>query len=133
MKTNLGSSYVSTFSKFNTKSNYLNLRNLLLKSKDYNPKNIKVKMVKLEEINILKKKKIDLIKIDVEGYELKVLQGAKKILKNTKCIIIEFHYGHLYKNIYPKKINKLLVENNFKLIKKIKFPFLKWEDRIYIK
>lgn len=36
---------------------------------------------------------IDFIKIDVEGAELKALQGMKKILLNGKKIVIESHFG----------------------------------------
>ncbi len=46
------------------------------------------KLIKLD--TFIKKKKfknIDFIKIDVEGYELKVLNGAKKLIKKFKPII----------------------------------------------
>ena len=131
MKVNLGSSYVSTFSEFNFNSSYLNLRNSIIKPKKND--NVKIQMTNLDNLKIFKKKKIDLLKIDVEGYELKVLQGAKKVLKNTKCIIIEFHHSNMYKDYFSKKIHYKLKDSNFKLVKKIKFPFLNWEDRIYIK
>lgn len=131
MKVNLGSSYVSTFSEFNFSSRYLNLRNFIIKPKKNH--NDKIQMINLDSLKILKKKKIDLLKIDVEGYELKVLQGAKNVLRNSKCVIIEFHNSDIYKNFFPKKIHNLLKDSNFKLVKKIKFPFLSWEDRIYVK
>jgi len=38
--------------------------------------------------------KIDLLKIDVEGYELFVLQGAVETLKKTECINIEISEEH---------------------------------------
>ena len=47
--------------------------------------------------------RIDLIKIDVEGYEHKVLLGAKKIIKNVKFLIIEFQNTNLYDRNSKKK------------------------------
>ena len=38
--------------------------------------------------------RIDLLKIDVEGYELPVLQGATEILRRTECILIEVAEHH---------------------------------------
>ena len=69
-----------------------------------------------------KKKKI-VIKIDVEGYENKVLLGIKNLLKNNKILLqIE-----IFNNNF-KKINKLLLKYNFKLINK----FHKTSDYFYI-
>jgi len=47
-----------------------------------------VKIIKLD--SFLKEKKIDLIKIDVEGYEYYVLKGMLSILKNRPNLILEF-------------------------------------------
>ena len=75
-----------------------------------------------------------MLKIDTEGHEAEVLQGAKKLLKkNVKYILIEFHFSKIYKNYNKNKIEKILKKNNFYLIKKFKFPFLTFEDRIYKK
>ena len=37
--------------------------------------------------------RIDLLKIDVEGYELKVLQGAQRMLKHGNIKLIQFEFG----------------------------------------
>lgn len=37
-----------------------------------------------------------LIKIDVQGYEDKVIKGAEKILKRTKVVIVETSFGTIY-------------------------------------
>jgi len=59
-----------------------------------------------------KKKKI-VIKIDVEGYEDKVLLGIQNLIKYNKILLqIE-----IFDNNF-KKINKLLLKNKFKLINK---------------
>ena len=69
-----------------------------------------------------KKKKI-VIKIDVEGYENKVLLGIKNLLINNKILLqIEIFDDNF------KKVNKLLLEKRFKLINK----FNKTSDYFYI-
>jgi hypothetical protein len=37
-------------------------------------------------------REIDLIKIDVEGAELEVLEGGKEALDITKTVVIDMHY-----------------------------------------
>lgn len=54
---------------------------------------IQVRLEKLDEL-IPKDQKIDLIKIDVEGAELGVLQGGKKLIeKNKPLVLFEFGIG----------------------------------------
>lgn len=130
---NKNSDYVSSFSKINNKSKYLLIRNLVFGSFKNKVKEKNVDIKKLDSILSLKKKKIDLMKIDVEGYEEKVLNGAKSILKRTKIILIEFHKDDLYKDYDHNSIHNKLLKSKFKLFKSIKFPFMQWEDRIYIK
>lgn len=61
--------------------------------------------------------KIDLIKIDVEGFELEVIEGGTKLFNNNKKIKIISEFGGYYykksnqKMLYPK----LLHENGFNL------------------
>jgi FkbM family methyltransferase len=55
---------------------------------------------------------IDLIKIDVEGAELKVLNGMKNIINKIKILLVECHFDEDWKDI-----NKILIEdNNFRCI-----------------
>ena len=66
--------------------------------------------------NFVKKNKkifnsrIDLIKIDTEGFELEVLKGAKKTIKKLKpkYIQIEYNWHHLFKNINLYYFSKFL-------------------------
>ena len=77
---------------------------------------------------------IDLLKIDTEGHEAEVLKGANRMLKkNIRYILLEFHFSKIYQNYNRIKIENILEKNNFKLVKKFKFPFLTFEDRIYKK
>lgn len=52
----------------------------------------KIEMRRLDDVTEIKNtSKIDLLKIDVEGYELFVLTGASETLKKSKFVIIELH------------------------------------------
>ena len=42
-------------------------------------------------VDSLKLDDVDLIKIDVEGYEMEVLKGATKSLRNTQYLMIELN------------------------------------------
>lgn len=67
-----------------------------------------------------KNENIDLIKIDTQGSELDILKGSKKILRNTKNIIIEIsETNYNYKKDLKSKIFKFLQQSKFKQIKKI--------------
>lgn len=124
----------SSLVELNQKNQYLNIKSKLfgtnlkgmIKSKKI------VKTMKLNSlINKMKIPKIDLIKIDTEGHELEVLKGLGSKIKIIKVILIEFHNSSAYLGYDSKKIEAILKKNNFKLEKKIKFPFTTWEDRFY--
>ena len=134
IKINLLSS-TSTLAKINPKSNWLKFKKTLL-IKDY--KSLITKRTVLIETldNIVDKhniKIIDLLKIDTEGFEYEVLQGAKKSLKfkKIKAIIIEKQLSDMYLNYNFKKVEKILEKNGFLLKKKFRFPLALFEDRIY--
>ena len=63
--------------------------------------------------------RIDILKIDTQGYEEKVLEGAKYSLKNNifKIIEVELQIGKLYDG--PNKnfidLEKYLIDNNYRL------------------
>lgn len=68
-------------------------------------------LVKCERLDgLLPKKQIDLIKIDVEGFELEVLKGAKGVLKRTKAIIFESFENNI------NKVKTFLEERGFNVL-----------------
>lgn len=54
--------------------------------------------------------KIDVLKIDTQGYEDKVLVGAKKLIENKKINYIEIEI--IFNNIYESKLNFLEIEKH---------------------
>lgn len=48
--------------------------------------------------NVIPRMSIDLLKIDVQGYELEVLAGAEQTLRNTKYVVIEMNCIPQYEN-----------------------------------
>ena len=126
----------SSLNTINQKNSFLKIKSKIfgLKTEDMIRTKLKVKVQKLDFlIEKLKIRKFDLIKIDTEGHELEVLQGGRKFIKKFKIILIEFRHDDIFKNYNSKKIHKFIINNNFLLKKKFKFPFTTWEDRIYIK
>ena len=98
------------------------------------------KKIMVKQINLNKYlekedlKKIDLLKIDTEGYELEVLKGLKDLIKRVSIILFEHHYDNMIiKNYKFSDINQLLRNNGFKRAYKIKMPFRKTFEYIYIK
>ena len=76
---------------------------------------------------------IDLLKIDTEGHEKQVLEGALNLIKEKKIkyILLEFHLSNMYSNYSVNDLENFLDNYNFKLLKKYKLPFIPIEDRIY--
>jgi len=83
--------------------------------------------------------KIDILKIDVEGSELEVLKGCKKILNQTHLIQLEIYQNKKNFSKIEKKITALLKEYNFKKIKEKKiwsvsiFSNLIGKDVLFVK
>ena len=68
---------------------------------------------------------VDLIKIDVEGYEMKVLEGANDTLENVKFIMIELNNNTKKYGSSNGKIEEHLKELGFYEIINI------WPDKVY--
>lgn len=77
-------------------------------------KNIQVQMKKLDQVFLLPK--ISLLKIDVEGYELFILQGAPENLKNCDAVYFEYSPINTAKYDYHAfESVKLLQTHNFRV------------------
>ena len=76
--------------------------------------------------------KIDFIKIDTEGYEYNVLLGLENRIQDVNYILFEHHYDDMIvKNYKFSDLNRLLTQNGFEKIFKIKMPLRKSFDYIY--
>jgi hypothetical protein len=79
--------------------------------------------------------KIDILKIDTEGFEFNVLKGVNKTdYEKINYIYLEHHYDLMINKGYTfSEINNFLVKNNFKKIFKVKMKFRKSFEYIYEK
>lgn len=101
--------------------------------KDNRP-SIVVSVTRLDDYFKNKKDKINFIKVDTEGVELKVIKGMPDLLKKNKNIKIltEFWANGIKKaGIEPKEILNVLIKKNFKIyqvneqnIKQVNIPKL---------
>jgi FkbM family methyltransferase len=104
----------------------------------------KKEIVKVNTLDNLNIKDSNYISIDVQGFELEVLKGSKKTLKNVDYINCEVNTGETYSNNplivdidkYLKKYNFKRVETFFPTYKKYFFSskiIHSWGDALYIK
>ena len=100
----------------NFSSNLDSLNHVVLQEK-HNTSVVKVDVSKLDDI--LDHKCPIVIKIDVEGYELQVLNGAKKILDNPSLIavIVELNGAGKRYGVDDEEIHKLLLSKKFETFK----------------
>ena len=105
---------------FNSLSKDFAIRKQVFNNKELVKDKYMIEQIKLDDFFQLNKlKKINILKIDVQGYAPEVLKGAENILKNNLVDIIEVELilSELYEksnNIYD--IEKYLIPNNYKLI-----------------
>ena len=123
---------LSTMSKFNNQSDWLKIKNLIVGDKDRSSLSLNVPQ---KTIDLVFKKislKKSFLKIDVEGYELNVLLGAKNKIKEIPFILIEKHTFGQYHNSF-NSVNDFLVKNNFEIVKSFYYPTLHYKDLLYKK
>ena len=132
----LSESSSSTISEINTNSVYFKrkIKSLFYLKENFFLREFEIKQVKLENYLIKNNlKNIDFLKIDTEGYEFQVILGLEKFLNNVSLILFEHHYDSMLIKKYKfSDINNYLINNNFKQIYKIKMPFRKTFEYIYL-
>lgn len=57
------------------------------------------RMVALSTVSGIRAESIDLLKIDVQGYELEVLRGAEQLLPRVRAILVELNLLDLHQNV----------------------------------
>ena len=123
----------STFS-ISKNTPFSKVKNFILNSKNSYIDKYIINTRTLDEIFINKKIYNIFLKIDVEGFEMNVLKGAKKTLsKKVKYILIERHFFQLYESNSTEKVHLFLKKNNFELIKRFTFPLFHFQDNLYEK
>lgn len=114
----LKSFYINSFEETSS-LNRLNLKRER-KDKNFTKSKLKVKCMTLDYyINKNKIKKIDLLKLDTQGNESKILEGAKKTLSSrfVEYIKLEIIFENYYKKQnYFFEIDRNLFINNYKLL-----------------
>jgi FkbM family methyltransferase len=81
-----------------------------------------IRMVTIDSFDY---KDVDLIKIDVEGYEMEVLKGAEKTLQSTKYLMIELNNNTKKYGSSNNDIEKYINNIGFKLL------IDHWPDKVF--
>ncbi len=127
----------STLNDINENSKYFKKKKFFLGVKSKKKMFVEKKVYVNKAINIIKKfkiDKIDLLKIDTEGYELNVIKGFGKSIDLVKVVIFEHHFDLMIKKNYNySDINQHLLRRGFQLKYKFKMPFRKTFEYIYSK
>lgn len=99
-------------------------------SDDTNEKNVVTSISINEIVDQFDLKKIDIVKLDIEGAEKEVFEKDLEWLEKTSLIIIEIH-----DNIFPglsKKIKSILASNNFSYFSKGENSFF-FKENVFTK
>ena len=126
-------SMTSSLAEINKKSLYLKIKNFLTFSKSNFENEYEIQTNTVDKIfeNISLEKA--LLKIDVEGFEMNVIEGSQMKLKEIPFILLENQFGNHYINNNFKDIVNILSKQNFKIYKKFLFPTLHYQDVLFKK
>ena len=127
----------STLNEINENTKYFKRKKFFLGVKKHQKMFIEKKILVekgMDVINKFKIKKIDLLKIDTEGYEYNVIKGFGESINKVKFIIFEHHYDLMINKTYKfSNINKYLISKGFYMRYKFKMPFRKTFEYVYTK
>jgi FkbM family methyltransferase len=124
----------STFVLPNKNSQYLKNKNRILFQKSEDAfRAITVQITTLDQF--MEEKfigHVDILKIDVEGFELEVLRGARNALANSRIRIIQLerHTDDMREDKHPV-IHELLLKNGYRQTQEIKHPFGDFHEILY--
>ena len=82
----------------------------------------KIQMVTVDSLNL---EHVDLIKIDVEGYEMEVLKGAAKTLENVRFLMIELNNNTKKYGSSNIEVEQHITSLGYKLLMD------HWPDKVY--
>jgi len=82
--------------------------------------------IQLHTVDSFDFKNVDLIKIDVEGYEMRVLKGAEKTLKNCQFLMIELNNNSKKYQSSNIEIEQYLSQIGFRTLIDI------WPDKVFV-
>lgn len=124
----------STFALPNENSRHLKKKNRILLQNSKNRYTTVVSRVETLDSFIREKKIefIDILKIDVEGFEFEVLKGAKNTVEEKKINVIQFerHADDMREDAFPA-IDNFLTNHGYLKIKEIKHPFGDFFEMLY--
>ena len=130
----------STLNRLNENTEYFKRKkkfmSLFFNKDNFVAKKQNVKIYNLSKfINEKSIQRIDILKIDTEGYEYNILKGIdEKDFKKIRFIYFEHHYDLMINKGYKfSNIKKLLEKNNFQKRYKLRMRFRKSFEYIYEK
>jgi len=130
-------SLTSSLIRPNQDSTWIKFKKLILQTNNLIQKKIKIKTSKLDSLlfKALKPDSKILLKIDVEGNEINVLKGAKKILlnRNVTFVQVENARNNIYESNNQETVHKFLINNGYNKVKSFLYPTLSFSDDIYLK
>tara|TARA_B100000989_G_scaffold280901_1_gene244686 strand:+ start:42 stop:719 length:678 start_codon:yes stop_codon:yes gene_type:complete len=126
-------SMTSSLAEINDKSLYLRFKNFLTRTKSNFEDEYDVQTNTIDKIFEGVKLEKTLLKIDVEGFEINVIEGSLVKLKEIPFILLENQFGNHYKNNDFNDVIKLLSEKNFRICKKFVFPTMHYQDVLFKK